>query len=569
MLKNRMLAIVLSLMLALSVAACGVAEVLDDDPETWPRGDLFGIWTPTEPWMEPYPETVTLTTVLAENSTITWPEGDSMANNIWTRIYKDAFNIELKALWVSSEYDTKLNLEIAANSLPDVFRVSMKQLKQLMDADMVLDITDVYEANVSDKLRLWMDECPDVVNVGKKDGRLYAIPELFYGYTTADQLWLRKDWMEELGLEPPTTIAELENIMIKMMENGAEYGLVEAKDLQALNKSAPMFGAYPSLWIEKDGKLEYGNIQPEMKNAIAQWTDWYQRGLINPNFATADDGSFGADILNGKVGVQFYPSYWGWVYGEDIMANQNVNAYFDAYEYPSATGEKVLYPIDFPGGSGFTVFSKDCKNPDAAIKLMNFYVNMGDLNAEHGIRYFTPDYTEYIKGVTNVNHGVGPFKIANPFQDGRAGERFMIAFETGETSQFLNTGELNNYLMGLEWIKNGPSIEPVPFINDEGELKEQQTAVGYWTQRLSSKSGLAVSSRIVMDDRLIRNKLWGELPEALAQYGSTLSDILLEGYTQIIMGDQPIDYFDTLVETWYAAGGADVTAAVNEMYGAK
>ena len=37
--------------------------------------------------------------------------------------------------------------------------------------------------------------------------------------------------------------------------------------------------------------------------------------------------------------------------------------------------------------------------------------------------------------------------------------------------------------------------------------------------------------------------------------GTTLEDILTEGFTKIIIGDQPIDYFDTVVDNWKAAGG--------------
>ena len=50
---------------------------------------------------------------------------------------------------------------------------------------------------------------------------------------------------------------------------------------------------------------------------------------------------------------------------------------------------------------------------------------------------------------------------------------------------------------------------------------------------------------------------------------STLNDILTEGFTMIILGNESVDYFDTVVESWKAAGGDVVTAAVNEMYGNK
>ena len=45
----------------------------------------------------------------------------------------------------------------------------------------------------------------------------------------------------------------------------------------------------------------------------------------------------------------------------------------------------------------------------------------------------------------------------------------------------------------------------------------------------------------------------------------TLNDLLQEGFTKIIVGQEPIDYFDTLVENWKRAGGEQATKEVNEM----
>ena len=42
-----------------------------------------------------------------------------------------------------------------------------------------------------------------------------------------------------------------------------------------------------------------------------------------------------------------------------------------------------------------------------------------------------------------------------------------------------------------------------------------------------------------------------------------VGDLLLEGFTMIIMGNEPVDYFDTVVESWKAAGGDECAAAVN------
>ena len=43
--------------------------------------------------------------------------------------------------------------------------------------------------------------------------------------------------------------------------------------------------------------------------------------------------------------------------------------------------------------------------------------------------------------------------------------------------------------------------------------------------------------------------MWGPATETLLSAGSTLDDILTEGFTKIIVGEESIDYFDTLVDT--------------------
>ena len=90
--------------------------------------------------------------------------------------------------------------------------------------------------------------------------------------------------------------------------------------------------------------------------------------------------------------------------------------------------------------------------------------------------------------------------------------------------------------------------------------------VGYALQFGMKGCGMDVLTGVIDDDRVARSELQGASPQTLLDYGSTLDDILLEGFTKIIMGTEDIDYFDTLIQQWYAAGGQDATDAVNEMY---
>ena len=81
--------------------------------------------------------------------------------------------------------------------------------------------------------------------------------------------------------------------------------------------------------------------------------------------------------------------------------------------------------------------------------------------------------------------------------------------------------------------------------------------------------GMVIGCKHVDNEQILKDAMWGLKPQAVLDYGTTLDDLLIEGFTQIIMGVESIDYFDVLVENWRMAGGDEVTQAVNEMYGNK
>ena len=58
---------------------------------------------------------------------------------------------------MSNDYKTKLNLTIADGNLPDVFSVSSQQLQQLIDADLIWDLGEIFDTYASDNLKKYME----------------------------------------------------------------------------------------------------------------------------------------------------------------------------------------------------------------------------------------------------------------------------------------------------------------------------------------------------------------------------------------------------------------------------
>ena len=499
----------------------------------------------TPKWKEPYDTPVTITTVRGTGAVaFHFDPGDSISDNLWTRSFQNVLNVTVKTDWVSSDYDIKLNLAMAAGKLPDVFVVNTEQLKRLENDGMLADLTDVYEEWASDRLKSILGAEEAVLETATVDDRLYAIPQLSSGYHP-ELLWLRSDWMEELKKENPKTVDELEEILLGMKELSGNYSFAVGEDLDSLYHLAIAWDAYPGFWQrQEDGTLVYGSVTDQMKEALCDWQRWYQEGIFRKDFANLNNDAVSKDISDGKAGAMTFRSAWGWVYGLDEVKSQGVEACFWPCEIPTVTGKKAVYPRNFKN-NGYIVVNRNCKNPEAVIKLIDYYVYILNDAYQDG----TMSYDEIVQYTqNNMQHATAPFTVTNSTSDYKRYEMIQQALETGDESV----------------LKTGGAAEVYHGIKRWNEKKDPD-CVAQVVQFDGEKSGVGIADQIIKEGRVVLSGLWGEQPQELIEYGDTLDDILREGFIRIIMGESDISYFDTLVQEWYEAGGEIVTEAVNRM----
>lgn len=553
--KQKVVAVTLAVTMLFGLVACGERESTNTEGEAKETANVQAVTQEANDVQEtageidiwaPYDDTVTISTVTSEYPSAVYPEGDDITNNVWIRAYKEKFNVDVKTDWVSDEYDTKINLSIAEGNLPDVFHVTSAQLQMLIEADLIWDLTDVYETYASDRLRGYMDADKDSFESGKKDGKLYGIPQMHWGIIDQpDYIWIRKDWKEALNLPDPQTMDDVVNICKAFMKEYGGYGIAVDQTLDYLNLLAIAWDAHPDMWIKgADGKIVYGSVQPEMKAAVEAWSNWYAEGIISPDYAMSDFAKMNEAVVAGTVGVQPFYQWWGYNPGVDTVANLGTEAIFEPYMIPSATGNDVKQSIFFANGS-YTVVSKNCKNSEAAIKLINYYGYMIDDSVG------TED-SETISAFTDndMAHVVGAFRVLNPACDYEQYAYVSEALKTGDTSKFKTSGMWQKYNNSVEWMENGTPA-----------------ATGDYLQQGNEKCSYGLSTQILDSNAYIKSELWGTTPDTRISAGTTLDDILTEGFTKIIIGEESIDYFDTVVTNWEAAGGAQATAEMNEMYG--
>jgi putative aldouronate transport system substrate-binding protein len=265
------------------------------------------------------------------------------------------------------------------------------------------------------------------------------------------------------------------------------------------------------------------------------------------------------DIAAGKAGVDFHQQWWGWYVGADMIRNYGLNAYFENYEYPSKDGSLVNHR-KYYDNSGFFVVNKNYKYPDAVLKLMSYYLYIEAWAVGDG--FITQAELDDINLQAGGGNGrglhipetwarlVAPIEGSTP-QDDYAAVQWAKTHNE-DLSKFNSQAAIDAYYQGRSFAKEG---------NPEG--------MGEFLQKYHDRGAYAVNINILRDNRWVDIYPKGFTPDEVVAYGSTLTDILKEGFTQIIVGQQPLSYFETLVQEWKASGGDIATQAMNREYKGK
>ncbi|MDE6053798.1 MAG: extracellular solute-binding protein, partial [Lachnospiraceae bacterium] len=301
-------------------------------------------------------DNIILTTVVMENVGTQFQNGDTYDDNTWYRAFEERFHISVRNLWVSNDYTTKLDISITDGELPDVFQVNEVQFSRLQEMGLIMDLTDTFEQYASDTLKGYMAYDNYTFQTAWKDEQLWGIPQLNYGIIDQFQyIWIRKDWKEKIQASDPETMDDVVAIAQEFAEVFGGYPITEDSSLECMKRLAPAWGANPGIWIRlADGTIGYGSVQPEMKEVLEVYAEWYEQGIINLDFPIYDSRKMFQDVVEGKTGVCPMAQWMGYDPMPDVIRKQGENAFFEPYPIPSANSKNVYQNIS-SGNRGYIV----------------------------------------------------------------------------------------------------------------------------------------------------------------------------------------------------------------------
>lgn len=206
------------------------------------------------------------------------------------------------------------NLLIVSQDYPDFidgFTSFYKYgLDKAVEDDVIIPLNDIIKNYIPNYDRL-IDEKGvrnDVTTDSGLMGQLYCIynkpNDAAFGFM------VRKDWLDDLGLDAPVTYDDWYDMLVKFRDiKGAKSPmLLNAQyncDSPYNNYKAGYQTSYT--FFNKDGTVMYGPIMQEYKEWLRMMAKWYSEGLIDREFVTRDNTVFfildQAQMFNGDTGV--------------------------------------------------------------------------------------------------------------------------------------------------------------------------------------------------------------------------------------------------------------------------
>jgi len=338
-------------------------------------------------------------------------------NNALTKYVEEKLGIQLEFVsYVSNPSERMQQLTLQATGgqeLPDVFwgwqQMSITTISEFGEAGYFQDLTPLieqygenYKAQFS---KLSEDEQKYILSRGTTDdGGFYGMP-LYTGFDYMDHLqnamYINKTWLDNLGLEIPTNIAELEKVL-KAFKNQDPNGNGASDEIPMMGRGIANYviNAYQYYDTEypadvNNGKVSAPYITDNYRQALIKLNDWCKKGLYSDLSITIST----TNEIKALITPSSNESRVGIWCGHPLTYTNIASPILEEYVALPSLGDET-------GAGGYTVvrpqtlmfcgyISKDCENTEAAMKLLDlFYADETVTRMRHGEKDIDWKYIE-------------------------------------------------------------------------------------------------------------------------------------------------------------------------------
>lgn len=280
-------------------------------------------------------------------------------------VIRDELGINLTYVIVppGEDGEAKLNAAAAANELPDIFQMvsstgdTRGALYRYANFGLLAPVDDMM-ALMPQRTELHYND-PLAISLSTFVGQQFGLPEP-PPIPRREGLVIRKDWLDNLGLEPPTNMEELYAVAVAFTEQDPDgngqadtFGIGGFINGQGIgNRFDWLFGGWgvPGVWnfAETAADFNMNVYDPAYPEALAYMQSLVEAGVIDPDWPTLSRDEFRARWKQGQFGIMW----------EDFAALTNQSNYtpFDE-NYPDAEWIPLTAPAGPEGDAAYGVYT--------------------------------------------------------------------------------------------------------------------------------------------------------------------------------------------------------------------
>lgn len=217
----------------------------------------------------------------------------------------------------------QLMVRLAGDDYTDMFYQCLMYSNYTIDAaienDILVDLSGYIDSNMPNLSAIIADEPTVLKDMTSDTGKIAATYSLQIVPTMPGAYMVRKDLLDELGMDLPATYDDYYNVLTAFK---TEYGMSDPIQIDnygfqtmiyggfdvSLSISDPRMGANGRAFYLDNGEVKFGFIEEEFRDYVTMMNQWYNDGLMTRDLLIreSDLGRYEASVAmraNGQSGI--------------------------------------------------------------------------------------------------------------------------------------------------------------------------------------------------------------------------------------------------------------------------
>lgn len=284
-------------------------------------------------------------------------------------------------------------LAIASGTLPDlIYGLSYSTGDEGALADeVIINLSDY--AEYAPNYFYMISSNPEQENQFLSDGKVLKFMSPYEQYRANQGLVVRKDWLEEQGLEVPETYEQMTEVLkafksayntsstIYMNNQCYITGLSDGYDITAFPADGGVETVMP--YYVDEGTV-YSSLNADgFKEYLSMLNEWYELGLFDPDFSSIEYNPF-SDYLSGQIDTN---QMGVWCTSGEGIDNYTVPVTCVPMLVKNEGDMDHIFPVSLTADSQNDIYiSTNCENVELAMQYVDYWFSLdGILFSNYGI----------------------------------------------------------------------------------------------------------------------------------------------------------------------------------------